>query len=149
MLSVTELTREGPYKYLRRKYAQKNDYSCGYYCLKVLVNTIGNGADFGLVKSLNMTTDGVCQNSLIHAVRNKGMSASIYRLLCLEDIKKFIRQNKYIITYHHSDEHWLLIVGVRGSVIEFYDSDDIWYMMDYGYVKEELNGFGIVCGKKK
>jgi ABC-type bacteriocin/lantibiotic exporter with double-glycine peptidase domain len=133
---------------LRRGYRQKNRYSCGYFCAKALINSLGNGSDKNLVKKLKLTNDGVRQNNLISTLRDRGVSASIYYDLSLRDMKHHLNNGKYILVYRHDVEHWLVLYKVSWGGLHFYDPEGIWSLQTHWFVEDKLKGFGIVCGSK-
>lgn len=129
-------------------YRQRNGYSCGYFCAKAMINTLGNKDDKNLVKSLKLTQDGVRQTHLISTLRSRGVTASIYRNLSRYSIKDIIDSGKYIIVYHHHFEHWLVLGDIKDDLVAFYDPEGLWLFDFVSSINWSLKGFGIVCGSK-
>ena len=148
ILHVTKRAAYTPNQIMRRSYRQKNRYSCGYFCAKALINSLGSGYDKNLVKKLKLTKDGVRQNNLIKTLRSRGVSASIYYDLSLEDMKRHLDNGKYIIVYRYDLEHWLVLHKITAGCLHFYDPENLWGIRRYDFVKDKLNRFGIVCGSK-
>lgn len=149
MNSLFNLTQDSvPSIRNKEGYIQRNGYSCGYFCVKAMVNVLGNKNDKNLVKSLRLTTEGTSQRSLVRVLRNRGVSASLYYDLSKEDIARHLKKGKYLIVYNHDEEHWLVLGAMSGGLCRFYDPENRWTVRPYEYVEPILNGFGIVCGTK-
>jgi predicted double-glycine peptidase len=153
MNSLSRLTGHGSvdvYSTNRNKigYQQKNNYSCGYFCAKAIINTLGNKDVKNLVKKLRLTTDGVRQTHLINTLRSRGVSASVYYNLnryCMEEI---LSAGKYIIVYHYNKDHWMVLGDIKNNTVAFYDPEALWHFDTTYNIDSYLNGFGIVCGSK-
>lgn len=147
MKNIFEVTESKPG--LRRwEYKQKNSYSCGYYCARAIVNSLGDGNDKNLKPLLKLTADGVRQNNLIRTLRARQVGASVHYDLTLSRMDEILRKGKYIIVYHHDLEHWLVLAGIEGKMMRFYDPEEMWNYEDSDRVFDVLDNFGIVCSAK-
>ena len=133
----------------RREYRQKNRYSCGYYCARAIINSLGNGNDKNLKPLLKLTSDGIGQNNLIRTLRARDVGVSVHYDLTLSRMDEILRKGKYIIVYHHGLEHWLVLVKIEGKMMSFYDPEEAWKYENSDLVFDDLGNFGIVCSAKK
>jgi hypothetical protein len=153
---MNSLFFEASDKYGNRKdmYRQKNGYSCGYYCARLIINVLGDGNDKNLVPLLKLTPDGVNQKNLIRTLRARGVTASRYYDLSVSRMKKFLEAGKYIIVYDHMMEHWLVLGRIHVNpwqnytMMRFYDPQQMWNYKPASEVQDRLKGYGLVCGKK-
>ncbi len=141
MIDLFDLTRPG-------KYEQKNKYSCGYYCAKAMINSLGDGNDTNLKPLLKLTPHGVGQTNLIRTLRARKVGVSVHYDLTLSRMEQILSQGKYIIVYHHGKDHWLVLGEIRGKRMRFYDPEGVWGYEDSGRVFDALGNFGIVCSSK-
>ena len=149
-MSIFTLTQAmTPNGYVNRPgYVQRNGYSCGYFCAKALINTLGNGNDKNLVPRLGLSKDGVGQASLVRTLRSRGVTASIYYDLSFTRMQHFLDAGKLIVVYNDALDHWLILGSMSGTSMRFYDPDGRWFWRQSPKVLGNLKSYGIVCGSK-
>lgn len=137
------------FKSLIPQYKQTDDYRCGYFCAKALINTIGNQSTWGLSVELELSEKGVGQSNLVKTLRNRGVSASVRYDLNGDKLEKYTDKGKYIIVYHLKDEHWMVLCDMNDGWMRFYDPEDKYKLTHYNVIKKHLGEFGILCTNKK
>lgn len=148
MKDLFEVTKHSHGLTNRHEYLQKNGYSCGYYCARAMINSLGNGNDRNLKPLLRLTSDGVGQNNLIRTLRARNVGVSLRYDLTLSEMERIIGLGKYIIVYDNRLDHWLVLGGVDGTRMHFYDPEDMWNYKQSDEVIDRLGNFGIVCSSK-
>lgn len=137
------------FRNLAPKYKQTDDYRCGYFCAKALINTIGCKSTRGLSVELGLTKEGVSQSNLIRTLRNRGVAASVRYDLSRAKLEEYTDKEKYIIVYHLQNDHWMVLCDMNAGWMRLYDPEGSHKLVHYNTIKKHLGEFGILCTSKK
>ena len=127
---------------------QLEDYTCGFACVAmVLEYFISNEVSKErLYEQLGTTPDGTSEGQIVQCLRHYDISVKQKTAMETYHIKKAIDNNKLLIVYSHSLDHWSVVCGYRRyKVIVADPQEDKYIEMSWQEFKHCYTGYNIIC----